>query len=564
MKKQQLLIAFSAFIFTIQAQQFQWGKAEGKYAYDYGYGAVTDNSGNLYVGGKYEEVGAVFSTTTVPCSGNHDGFLVKYAPNGDLVWINTFGGANGDYIQAVYTDKTNYVYVSGEIESATANTPISFPGSTVVLNAVADNDLVFAKYDLNGTLIWAKSEGSSNSEKALGVAADNSGNVYICGYYTNTTTINGTPITGAAGRNIYVAKYDQNGVFQWFRDAGSAGRDEAKAVRCDASGNVYVCGMYSKDCTFGSQVLATYNNTSFWDAFLAKYDTNGNLQWVKTGGGDVDDGAWSIVVDNQNSIYISGEFAAYAQFSGTAILSVGEADTYVAKYNGNGDLQWIKRGGSNKVDRARGMGTDGTNIFITGQYGGTATFGGAPSITAVDTSDIYIAALDNTGAFKWAMTIGGKADTVETLGYESGNAVAAHSSGTNGAVYATGGLLDGGSFGGITVSKHGTRTDAFVTKITWDPGMPGLPEGINDYTNSSDISLYPNPGTGKYSITVKQNVPELKAEVFNCVGQLIKSCEVNQSGSTTLDLSAQPSGVYLIQVNDGAKVVYRQKLIQQQ
>jgi len=567
MKKQNLLFAFSILISTIYSQQFQWAKAEGKYAYDYGYGAVTDNSGNLYVAGKYEETGAVFSTTTVPCAGNHDGFLVKYAPNGDLTWINTFGGPNGDYVEAVYTDKTNYVYISGEIESATGNTPISFPGSTVVLTCVMDNDIVFAKYDLNGTLIWARSEGSSNSEKGLGIAADNSGNVYVCGYYTNTVTINGTthvgPGGGQGGREIYVAKYDQNGVFQWFRDAGSVGRDEAKAVRCDGNGNVYVCGMYSKNCTFGSQTLSTYNNTSYWDAFLAKYDTNGNLQWVKTGGGDVDDGAWSLVVDNQNSVYISGEFAAYAQFSGSAITSAGEADSYVAKYNASGDLQWIKRGGSNKVDRARGMGTDGTNIFITGQYGGTATFGGAAPITAVDTSDIYIAALDNNGAFKWAATIGGKADTVETLGYESGNAVAAYSSGTNGAVYATGGLLDGGTFGAISVPKNGTRTDAFVTKLTWDPGMPGLPEGINSYANNSNVSFYPNPGNGKYTITsAGTSGSGLSAEIYNCVGMLVKTIGLNNSGETAIDLTAYPAGIYLVQVREGDKVVYRQKVIQ--
>src|SRR5687768_3050750 len=121
MKKQFLLIAFSLLVISLNAQQFQWAKAEGRFAYDYGYGAGTDNAGNVYIAGKYEEVGAAFSTTTVPNSGNHDGFLVKYAPNGDLIWIRTYGGSDGDYSQAMYTDKSNFVYIAGEIEANSAS-----------------------------------------------------------------------------------------------------------------------------------------------------------------------------------------------------------------------------------------------------------------------------------------------------------------------------------------------------------------------------------------------------------------------------------------------------------
>ncbi len=561
MKKVYLFVTFNAMCLGLMSQTFQWAKAEGKYAYDYGYGIATDNQGNLYVAGKYEENGAVFSSTTVPCAGNHDGFLTKYAPNGDLIWIRTMGGTLGDYAQAMHCDKSNYVYISGEMEGY--NNLISFPGSTVTLNCVGDNDLFLAKYDLNGNLIWAKGEGGINSEKALGITSDMNDNVYICGYYTNTTTINGTAITGKTGRNIYVAKYDKDGVFQWFKDAGSDGRDEAKAVKCDAAGNVYICGMFSNNCEFPGNTLTTYNNTNYWDAFLAKYDPSGNLLWVKTGGGDIDDGAWSLAIDNGGSIYIGGECGAYVSFSGENPPSVGEADSYVAKYNSGGNLQWIKRVGSDKVDRVRGIGTDGTHIFITGQFGGTAYFGGAPAITAGDTSDIYIAALDSDGSFKWAVAVAGPTDAFENLGYESGNGVTGFAAGQDGSVYATGGLLDGGVFGGTTITKAGSRTDAFVTKVSWDTGMPPLPTAVSALSMDYGIAVYPNPGNGHFRISNGNLNAPVKVCVYNCVGQLVQSVEKNASDINEINLEGKQEGIYFLEINKGEQVVYRQKLILQ-
>ena len=565
MKKVYLLLSLAS-CFAAGAQTFEWAKAEGKNAYDYGYGIDCDNQGNVYVAGKYEEDQADFSGIKVTCEGNHDGFLCKYGADGSIKWVRTYGGTGGDYSQALYCDKTNYVYVAGEIEANTApNLVIKFSGSTTTVVAKNDNDIVVAKYDLEGNLIWAKAEGASNSEKALGVAADKDGNVLICGYYDESTVISGTTYSGKKGRNIFVAKFDKDGNFLWFRDAGSDKRDEAKAVKCDSDGNVYLCGIFNDNCQFGSNTLYTYHNTDYWDAFVAKYDPSGNLLWVKTGGGDVTDGAWSMTVDNGKNVYISGEYSAYADFGGGhQMLAKGPlADTYVAKYNTNGDLQWIKGNGSDKDDRARGLGTDGTHIFITGQFGGTAQFGGA-SITSVDTSDVYVAALDDNGAYLWAVSVGGKKDAFESLGYESGNAVNGFANGPNGAVYATGGLLDDGVFGNTTVGTSGTRTNAFVTKISWNTGMPPLPDptGINVYTNSNMISVYPNPSNGNFEMDLSQVKDQnVQISVFNHVGQLVSTSTTSAPSYPRLDVSSQPEGIYLVEVRGENSVLYRNKLI---
>ncbi|MGZ3898871.1 MAG: T9SS type A sorting domain-containing protein [Bacteroidia bacterium] len=548
MKKVYLFTIMNLIIAYSQAQYFQWAKKEGLWAYDYGYGTGIDNSGNLYVAGKYEE-NAIFSGVTLPNGGNnnHDGFVAKYDPAGNLSWVRTYGGPLGDYNHAMYCDGTGAVLVTGEIEGF--NDVITFPGSTTTLTTYGDNDILLAKYDLSGTLLWAKSEGWFRSEKGLAVTSDNIGNIYLAGYFTDTTKFNGIQINGYGAEDIYIAKYDANGVFQWVKTAGSAGRDEAKSIRCDAAGNAYICGMYHNNANFSGTTLTC--TTSYFDAFVAKYDPNGNLLWVKNGGGAYDDVAWSLTLDNQGKIYVTGEFNAWATFGSTSFATTGNADVFVACYDASGNLQWATKAGGSLIDRARGIGTDGTNLFITGQFGSSANFG-SNTINAADSSDIFIAAMDNTGNFLWASSVGGVADSLETLGYESGNSVIGDASGN---VYATGATLNGGVFGGTNLSAY-ARTDVFVTKIN------STPAGIHENSLAGNVAIYPNPGKGIFTFDVsKYSHESVEIIIYNVMGQLVESRVYKPSVSINMDILTQPDGIYFSEIKTADRIIDKKKII---
>ncbi|MBA3664159.1 MAG: T9SS type A sorting domain-containing protein [Bacteroidetes bacterium] len=550
MKKLYLFTLLNLFVASSQAQYFQWAKAEGLWAYDYGYGTGLDNAGNLYVAGKYE-LNAIFSGSTVTNHGtNHDIYLAKYTPSGSLMWVQTGGGTLGDYAHAMYCDGSSAVYTAGEIEGL--NAQITFPGSAITLTCVGDNDLYLSKYDLNGTLLWAKSEGWYGSEKALGITADNTGNVYVCGYFTDTTKFNGVQVNGKGNHDIFIAKYNSSGVFQWVKTAGSVGRDEAKGVKCDASGNVYICGMYSNSAYFNAQTTLTCT-AGYFDAFVAKYDPSGNMLWIKRGSSDYDDVAWSITMDSQGKIYTAGEFVGYGIFGNQNVTTAGATDAFVACYDASGNEQWVKRAGGSQIDRVRGIGTDGTNLFITGQFGSTASFG-SQSVTSADSSDIFVSAMDNTGSFLWTATVGGPADSLETLGYESGNSVIGDASGN---VYATGSLLNGGVFSGFNV-PHYTRTDAFVTKLN------STPQGIRENYLKENIAIYPNPSNGIFNLDVSRYPNEtLEVTTYNSMGQKVASVIHKPSSSINVDLVSQPNGIYFVEIKTTSRVVDKQKIIVQ-
>lgn len=452
MKKIYFFILLNICFIVGKSQNFEWAKRAGLWAYDYGLGAGTDASGNVYIAGKYEQ-NANFSGTVVPCRGNHDIYLAKYTSSGTLSWIRTAGSYTGDYAHCLSVG-SSFIYIGGEVEG---NGQVTFSNSSITLQAKGSNDIVIAKYDLNGNLLWARNDGGIYNEEARGITHDAQGNVYATGFFNTKATFSSTSITGYGDRDIFVVKYSPNGSVIWVRKAGSYGKDEGRGIKCDAAGNVYVCGVFKNSANFSGQ---TVNSNGSSDMFLAKYSPNGDLIWVKTAGAAWDEGAWGLTIDNAGKIFVVGEFNASVNFGGIQLNTTGNADAFIVRFNSGGGVEWAKKAGGNGVDRARAVGTDGSNIFITGQFGGAAYFGSTTRYAA-DASDIFIAALNNSGSFLWATSAGGQADAPEDLGFESGSAICA---GPGGSVYATGAILNGGTFGSTTLNAY-SRTDIFLAKL---------------------------------------------------------------------------------------------------
>jgi hypothetical protein len=540
------------FINCVNAQHFDWSIREGLWEYDFGYGIANDNAGNVYVAGKYEE-NANFSGTILPNAGSHEIWVAKYTASGVLTWIRTGGGAMGDYAHALACDGSNYLYVAGEIEGTG---PITFPGSSITLSGGAgDNDIFVNKYNLNGTLLWARRVGGGpGSDKALGVSYDHAGNIYLCGNYYDTTSITfggSTIVNGFGKRDIFIAKYDANGNFKWVRTAGSPKDDEAKAMVSDQAGNSYVCGYYHNGAKFGSTTLTIPDSNS--NIYIAKYDNAGNLKWLRTAGGINNDRAWGITLDNTGKLYVTGEYGSNATFDSKHLTSSDTADIFIASYDTTGTILWVKGAGGNLVDRARGIGSDGSNVYITGQFGASASFDSI-TLNAVDSSDIFMACLTNNGNFRWAVSVGGIPDSIDTpgWGFESGTAICAEPSGN---VYATGAMFQGGIFGTTPPLSPYDRTDVFITKIS-------SLTGINSLKDDVEMILYPVPNSGHFTLEIPRlSFKKTEVIISNALGQKVfqKNCQANSS--MDLDLSSQPKGVYFIEMKADDKSVAMKKFI---
>jgi hypothetical protein len=201
--------------------------------------------------------------------------------------------------------------------------------------------------------------------------------------------------------------------WKWAKSAGGDQKIESYAIAIDSIGNSYVTGWFEDSLKFGTTTLVTSvaGNNFASDIFIAKYDKDGNFVWAKKAGGTNYDYANGIATDKNGNVYLTGLFIGTATFGTLSIVSTtNDYDVFIAKYDSNGNALWVKKGGGSVWDVGSGIAIDNqNNCYITGAYRNTATFG-TTSFTSVGNYDIFVAKYDTGGNFLWAKSAGGTGD----------------------------------------------------------------------------------------------------------------------------------------------------------
>jgi len=207
-------------------------------------------------------------------------------------------------------------------------------------------------------------------------------------------------MTSVGSRDIFIAKYDNNGNYFWAKSIGGTVLDESFIIALDGYGNLYITGYFNATSDFDPGVgVANLVPVGSRDILFAKYDNNGNYLWAKNIGSTLDDFGYSLAVDAVGNVYITGEFQGTADFdpgTGTANLTTnGSYDIYIAKYDNNGNYLWANKIGGTSSDAGNSITIDGSgNIYITGGFYGTTDFdpgAGTANLTSSGVSDIFFA-----------------------------------------------------------------------------------------------------------------------------------------------------------------------------
>jgi hypothetical protein len=321
-----------------------WTKQLGAISDDVSYGVAVDSGGNVYITGEGN-----FSGNTEEYSG---AWLAKYDTFGNSVWTKQLGTFGKEFSTSITVDSTGHIYVTGGTPDGTDP---------------EDIDIWIAKYNSDGNMIWTAGEiGGDGFEISNSVTTHSGGNaVYMTG---GTEGALGGTNTGDF--DAWVAAYDKDKVLHWKRQLGTGTRDYSFDVAVDSVGNVYITG--------GTEGSLGGTSAGDVDAWLAKYDSIGNLMWTRqlgTSGFDVSNG---IVIDSTGNVYITG--LTDGALGGT---NFGEVDAWVAKYDSNGNQISIKQIGTPNNDVSKNIAIDSTgHIYITGTTRGALQGTNAGSIDA--------------------------------------------------------------------------------------------------------------------------------------------------------------------------------------
>ncbi|GAB2767384.1 hypothetical protein GCM10027275_07140 [Rhabdobacter roseus] len=285
----------------------------------------------IYLTGIFGAPSTVFGSITLPglgTDGKYDMFLTKLSASGDVLWAVSSGGFESDFASSIVVDTDGNVYMSGSFESAGSFRSAS--GAVAQHSSNVTPDIFIAKYNSFGNLV-AFHRGNSGTFVYGNSLAIHNGALYATGIIGGNRYGSLTVDYRGGGNDIFLAKYNLNTLnVEWVRTAGGPGFDAGNKLVFDNAGNIYLAGLLSDNCQFGTTVLRSAGDT---DAFLAQYDTNGNFRFAKAVGSSSADGYNALAVNGAGSlIFMVGFFNGTINLGSSSLSTSGGMDVLITRY----------------------------------------------------------------------------------------------------------------------------------------------------------------------------------------------------------------------------------------
>lgn len=348
--------------------------------------------------------------------------LSNLALGQNLDWVLTY---YIEQVSAISTDDSGNVYVVGHYRGKRDLDPSTLGTDFYTSNSSKD-DPFLTKFDANGKYQWSITLSGPNYDEGIDVWVDDSSNVFITGNFSGTMDFDPGPgvhnLTVKWNDNVFVLKLDRNGLFKWARSFGDGGLVNVEDMKLDDQGNIYTTGYFYNDADFdpGADTFELFNPFSNRDIFVSKLDANGDFVWaVSAGSRSLDCAGYALTLMNNDQIAITGIFAGTVDFD----PDTSTADVTSFSTNRDGFIWILDTGGNyvNAMDIASGIGTvyvyditsdSKNNMYVVGNFNGKTDFDPnsriARELSPLGGSDGFAAKYDSTGAYDWAIALGGK------------------------------------------------------------------------------------------------------------------------------------------------------------
>ncbi len=323
-----------------------WSTFLGGDGFDSCQDIAIDTSGNLIVAGNST---ATWGEPVRAHSSQSDGFVVKLAPSGEVVWLTFLGGAGIDGSARICATPDGGMVVVG-VSDASWLSPVRLFGS--------DRDSFAVKLSSDGVLSWNTFLGGPGTDEWTSCAIDSQGNIGLAG---SSDASWGDPLRSFTNADdAFVAKLAPDGSLAWNTFLGGDSLDFGSSVAFTDTDLIVVAG--SSTGSWGTPIRM---HSSSYDAFVATLSSGGALQWHTFVGGDAADNASSVIAKD-GRILIAGRSGAAWGTPSTAFL--GAFDGYVAHLRDNGLLEataFVGGTGSDTI-HALALSTDGDSLLAAG------------------------------------------------------------------------------------------------------------------------------------------------------------------------------------------------------
>lgn len=319
------------------------------------------------------------------------------------------GSTGGDGAFAVAVDTSGNEIMAGSFNGTVDFDPgATHAGDTDILTALGSGDAFVAKYGADGSLLWVQQMGSAAgiSTIARSVTTDASGNVYVGGDFRGAISIGPYNLTSSGDKDGFVAKFGSDGSVQWANRWGGVNTEYIQGVAVDGAGNVVVAGS-----------TQPVGSSAYFILQVEKFSPVGTNIWAEqignTSGGNANAGG--ICTDTAGNVFVAGLFRGTVDFDpGARTHNVNGGvlgSTYVLKLAPNGSFGWVSAfisQDSTAQSQSGGLALDGSgNIIVGGYHHGSVDFDPGSRTYTLSGNSGYIVKLNSAGSLVWADQVNG-------------------------------------------------------------------------------------------------------------------------------------------------------------
>ena len=405
----------------------EWARSVGGSDIEYINSVASTSDGGYIAGGVFESDEIQVGGYTLTNSSSDDGMIIKYNREGEVEWARSVGGNSADLITSVATTNDEGYIAGGCFRSSS----IQVGDYTLTNSRSGRYDGMIIKYSSKGDVEWVRSVGENDDEYIRSVAGTSDGGIIAGGdFRSSSIQLEEYTLTNNGQNDAMIMKFEEKELVNVnvtkAEGIGGSNSDNIESVASTSDGG-YIAGGYfqSRSIQVGDYTLT---NNGENDGMIIKYDGEGEVEWAKSVGGNLDDRIESVTATSDGGYIAGGYFESSSIQVGEYILtnSGGINNGMIIKYSREGEVEWTRSVGrsSNQINSVTSTSDGG---YIAGGYFQSSSIQvGDYTLTNNGLWDGMIIKYDGEGEVEWARSVGESSeDSIKSVAATSdGGAIA--------------------------------------------------------------------------------------------------------------------------------------------
>ena len=525
----------------------EWQKMIGGSAYEQAQAIIQTTDNGYAIAGKTNSANNG-DVTGQHQAGYYDCWVVKLNSTGTILWQKTLGGTSDEESRDIIQTKDGGFCLTGIAKSNNGDVTVKYGG----------NDMWIVKLTSAGVIEWQKSIGAIADEAGYSVVQTADSGYVVVGLTSSIADSLMVSLGHHGGTDALMVKLNSAGIIQWYKLLGGSGEDGLRTVILTSDGGYVMSGQTNSN---DGDVSGNHGDYDFW---VVKLDSNRNIQWQKTLGGNGFDIAYGIVQTTDGGYIVSGSSDS---ISGNVTLNNGEVDFWAVKLSSIGIIQWQTSLGGSLSEGSTSIiqSNDGDFVLagftysmdgdVVGNHGLQDYWLVKLNAPCVAGFNIYPDINTQHNWFVLNQATGNGSLTYIWYWGDGTNSTSTTPSHTYSAA---------GNYNiCLTITDSAGCTDTYCDSSTYIYKAESmvtvnvvsqLPTGINEAEANAIISIYPNPATNQLFIQTNGTAVS-EVNIYNTTGSLVS--QTKQPQTKSIDISQLANGVYIAEIKTKEASVMR-------